>query len=277
MVGYPTREVKKIAATFNPDEEPTNFVHAYMHRANGNPIMQCGLLFITYNFLTIRLPNLVAVCTDLFVAGQETTTTTLRWSFLLLAQCPDVQRRCREEIHRVIGRERLVTQADKARLSSRTENLSGFQNQLPFISATIHECQRVANIVPFNFVLTHRTTQDTHIEVKDDRISDKSSFLQDMPIPKGTATHIDIHHIHCTDPLFVEPEKFNPSRYLCEDGITLRKDLLERTIAFGYGKRACAGEGLARLELFMALTATLQVRRETGSYKKQRKLSALPH
>ena len=37
------------------------------------------------------------------------------------------------------------------------------------------------------------------------------------------------------------------------------QDLIERTIPFGMGKRQCAGESLARLELFVGLTALVQV------------------
>lgn len=33
----------------------------------------------------------------------------------------------------------------------------------------------------------------------------------------------DIHHVMAHDPLFVEPEKFAPDRYISEDGKTLKK------------------------------------------------------
>ncbi|KAF8372993.1 hypothetical protein PRIPAC_79422 [Pristionchus pacificus] len=50
---------------------------------------------------------------------------------------------------------------------------------------------------------------------------------------------------------------FNPDRFINENGTTLKKDLVERMIAFSLGKRS-AGEGLARVELFLGLTATIQ-------------------
>jgi len=50
---------------------------------------------------------------DLFVAGGETTATTLRWAFLLLSWYPEVQKRMQEEIFSVVGRERLPTFDDR--------------------------------------------------------------------------------------------------------------------------------------------------------------------
>lgn len=50
---------------------------------------------------------------DFFVAGGETTSTTLRWAVLLLSYHPDVQRKMQEEIDLIVGRERLPTLDDR--------------------------------------------------------------------------------------------------------------------------------------------------------------------
>ena len=64
-------------------------------------------------------------------------------------------------------------------------------------------------------------------------------------MPANTIVSVDAHQIHATDRHFVDPAKFHPERYL--DGSTLRKELVERTIPFGYGKRLCPGKGLAEV------------------------------
>jgi cytochrome P450 len=52
---------------------------------------------------------------DLFMAGAETSSTTLSWFFLYMVEFPDVQKRIQEEIDAVVGRDRLPNWNDKAR------------------------------------------------------------------------------------------------------------------------------------------------------------------
>lgn len=56
------------------------------------------------------------MCSDLFVAGQETTSTTLSWGIAYLIHNQEVQRHLHEELDRVVASDRLITMADKAEL-----------------------------------------------------------------------------------------------------------------------------------------------------------------
>ncbi|KAF8371207.1 hypothetical protein PRIPAC_77636 [Pristionchus pacificus] len=114
--------------------------------------------------------------------------------------------------------------------------------KLPYTRACVLEVQRFGNVLSNN--VYRETVRETTI--------------RGQSIPAGTMVNADIHHVMAHDPLFVEPEKFAPDRYISEDGKTLKKDLIDRTIPFSIGKRACAGESLAKVELILCLASMVQ-------------------
>ncbi|KAL7991364.1 hypothetical protein Chor_015620, partial [Crotalus horridus] len=87
--------------------------------------------------------NLTVVVNNLFAAGMDTTSTTLRWAMLLMMKYPDIQNKVYEEISRIIG-------SAQPRIEHRTK--------MPYTDAVIHEVQRFADIVPAN--VARATTVD---------------------------------------------------------------------------------------------------------------------
>ena len=67
-------------------------------------------------FWNSTVPELEATVGDLFIAGAETTTTTLMWAFPLLATHPDIQNKLYEEIETTVGTQRLPALQDKTNL-----------------------------------------------------------------------------------------------------------------------------------------------------------------
>ncbi|XP_074524640.1 cytochrome P450 2J2-like [Halichoeres trimaculatus] len=169
--------------------------------------------------------NLVACVLDLFVAGSETTSTTLRWAFLYMAKYPEIQAKVQEEIDRVIGQSRQPSTEDRV--------------NLPFTEAVLHEIQRMGNIVPLS--LPHETIKDIQ--------------LRGYTIPKGVLIIPNLTSVLYDENEWETPFTFNPRHFLNEEGKFVRPAAF---IPFSTGKRLCLGENLAKMELFLFFTSFLQ-------------------
>ncbi|GMT22706.1 hypothetical protein PFISCL1PPCAC_14003, partial [Pristionchus fissidentatus] len=230
---YIVDNVNRCLDGYKMEDEPTCFVQAYKQRMKNHDFLD--------------QTNLFATCSDFFMAGQETTTTTLRWAMLFFAKHQDKQRNYCSESTWI-----LTTQSHRSICTC---------VQMPYARACVLEVQRRANILQTNV----------------QRVTTKDVEIQGYTIPEGAWVNGDIHYLMTNDPLFVNPCDFCPERYIAEDGKTLRKDLVERTLPFSIGKRVCAGEAIARVELFIGLTATVQHYRLLPSTGTEIDLEPYPH
>ncbi|XP_076691147.1 cytochrome P450 2C18-like isoform X5 [Callospermophilus lateralis] len=169
--------------------------------------------------------NLVSTASDLFGAGTETTSTTLRYALLLLLKHPQVTAKVQEEIQCVIGRHRSPCMQDRSRM--------------PYTDAVLYEIQRYIDLLPVN--LPHAVTCDVKFR----------NYL----IPKGTAIWTSLTSVLHDNKEFPHPEMFDPGHFLDDCGNLRKSDYF---MPFSSGKRMCVGESLARMELFLFLTTILQ-------------------
>ncbi|RVE65280.1 hypothetical protein OJAV_G00133770 [Oryzias javanicus] len=169
--------------------------------------------------------NLVATVLNLFLAGTETTSSTIRYALIVLIKHRKIQEKMQEEIDTVIGRERCACIEDR--------------KSLPFTDAVIHEVQRFMDLAPFS--LPHYSLKDI-------------SF-RGFTIPKDTVIFPMLHSVLKDDKLWSTPWSFNPQHFLDQNGNFKKNPAF---VSFSAGKRACVGESLARMELFVFIVSLLQ-------------------
>ncbi|XP_008176147.2 cytochrome P450 2G1-like isoform X1 [Chrysemys picta bellii] len=215
IISFISERIKLQQATLDLNA-PQNFIDCFlakMEQEKQNPSTE------------FSMENLVMSTFNLFFAGTETVSTTLRYGFLILLKHPQVQEKIHQEIDAVIGRERAPTVEDRGRM--------------PYTDATLHEIQRFSDILPMS--LPHTVTRDTRFR----------GYL----IPEGTYVYPLLSTVHFDLEEHKTPEAFAPERFLTENGCFKKQNAF---LPFSAGKRACLGEGLARMELFLFFTTVLQ-------------------
>ncbi|XP_048801325.1 cytochrome P450 2H1-like isoform X12 [Lagopus muta] len=213
IADYITEIVRTHQKSFDPSC-PRDFIDAFinkMQQDRGNS-----------NF---TVETLTRTTLDLFLAGTDTTSNTLRYGLLILQKYPEIEEKIHKEIDRVVGRDRSPCMADRS--------------QMPYTDAVIHEIQRFIDFLPLN--VPRAVTKDTK--------------LRDYFIPKDTMIFPLLSPILHDSKEFPNPEKFDPEHFLNANGTFRKSDYF---LPFSTGKRICAGEGLARMEIFLFLTSILQ-------------------
>ncbi|KAL2061480.1 hypothetical protein VTL71DRAFT_6857 [Oculimacula yallundae] len=167
----------------------------------------------------------------LMEAGSDTAASTVNTIIHLLCAHPEWAKKAQEQLDTVVGDDRSPVFAD-------------FE-QLNIVNAIMKESLRMRPISPLGF--PHSLKEDVWIEGK--------------MLPKGSDIIVNIYGLHHDETRYVEPETFNPGRYLHLDGLADQyahtADYEDRDhYAYGTGRRLCPGIHLAERMVFL-VTAKL--------------------
>lgn len=167
--------------------------------------VQCYLDYLQSEGKTLSEKQIQMMLWEVIIETSDTTLVTTEWAMYELAKDSSKQDRLYEEISRVCGSQKISE-----------EKLP----QLPYLYAVFQETLRVHSpvpIVPLRYV--HEDTE-----------------LGGYFVPSGSEIAINIYGCNMDKNVWEDPEQWKPERFLDAGSMDLHK-----TMAFGGGKRVCAG------------------------------------
>jgi coumaroylquinate(coumaroylshikimate) 3'-monooxygenase len=157
--------------------------------------------------------TVIGLLWDMISAGMDTTTITTEWAMAEMVRNPRVQQKLQEELDRVVGRDRVMTEADI--------------HNLPYLQCVTKECFRMHPPTPL--MLPHKANTNVKIGGYD--------------VPKGATISVNVWAIARDPSVWKSPLEFRPERFQEEDVDMKGTDY--RLLPFGSGRRICPGAQLA--------------------------------
>ncbi|EEF47771.1 flavonoid 3-hydroxylase, putative [Ricinus communis] len=169
-----------------------------------------------------------ALLLNMFIAGTDTTSSTVEWAIAELIRHPKILTQVRQELDSVVGRDRLVTEVDIA--------------QFTYLQAVVKEVLRLHPSTPLSLP----------------RMATESCEINGFHIPKGSTLLVNVWAIARDPKIWTNPLEFQPERFLPtgeKSNVDVKGNDFE-LIPFGAGRRICAGMNLG-LRMVNLLIATL--------------------
>ncbi|KAM0072424.1 putative geraniol 8-hydroxylase [Helianthus debilis subsp. tardiflorus] len=163
----------------------------------------------------------------LFIAGTDTTSSTLEWAMTELIHNPDKLERARSEVIKLMENKKNIIQESDI-------------SQLPYLQAVIKETLRLHPPAPF--LIPHQAIHDVEI--------------QGFVVPKNAQILCNVWAMGRDPKVWSNPETFMPERFL-EVNVDYRGQDFE-LIPFGAGRRICPGLNMAHRMLHIMLGSLIQ-------------------
>ncbi|XP_042026589.1 cytochrome P450 71A1-like [Salvia splendens] len=166
--------------------------------------------------------NIKAMLLDIFVAGAETSSSSIVWTMTALMKSPTTMKKLQNEIRSLIGKKGKVDEDDLPKL--------------PFLKAVVNESMR---LYPTGPLLVPRETIE-------------KCNLDGFQIQPKTTVFVNAWAIARDPDSWENPDEFTPERFLNSSIDAKGKDF--EFIPFGSGRRMCPGMamGLLNVELSVA-------------------------
>jgi cytochrome P450 len=162
---------------------------------------------------------------EIFMAGSETTSSTVEWALTELLCNPESMIKVKAELAQVVRASKKVEESD--------------MENLPFLQAVVKETLRLHPPIPF--LVPRRAMHDTNFMGYD--------------IPKNTQVLVNAWAIGRDPDAWDDPSCFMPERFI-GTRVDYRGQDME-FIPFGAGRRMCAGVPLAHRVLHLILGSLL--------------------
>uniref|UniRef100_A0A8C5QDC1 Uncharacterized protein n=1 Tax=Leptobrachium leishanense TaxID=445787 RepID=A0A8C5QDC1_9ANUR len=157
--------------------------------------------------------------------GHDTTASGISWIFYCMAQHPEHQQKCREEIREVLGK----------RDSLEWEDLS----KIPYTTMCIKESLRLYPPVP-------SVARE---------LAKPITFHDGRCLPAGCIVSLNIYCMHRNPKVWKDPEVFDPHRFSAENSADRHSHAY---VPFSAGPRNCIGQNFAMNELKVAVALALK-------------------
>jgi cytochrome P450 len=155
----------------------------------------------------------------LFLAGHETSASTLAWALYLLACQPELQEQVRQEVQSAWG-ERMPEFGDTRQLALTQDVFKETLRLYPPIAFYLREA------------------------------ANGGGCLRDKPVAQGDMVAVSPWIVHRHEGLWERPDEFDPGRFCTEAG---RASAKLAYLPFGMGPRACPGAAFATQESLLVI------------------------
>jgi 3,9-dihydroxypterocarpan 6a-monooxygenase len=165
---------------------------------------------------------------DVFLAGTDTSSTTIEWALAELINNPDVMEKATQEIDSVTRKSRLIQEHDLP--------------NLPYLRAILKEMLRLHPTVP---LVPRESTENCNV--------------CGFEIPAKSILYVNLWSMARDPKLWKNPNEFKPERFMNEENNKLDvRGQNFQLMPFGTGRRTCPGISLALQVVPTNLAALIQ-------------------